>query len=212
MYPKYLSSQLPRIIRQTIGVMAIVAAFYSVASIILSQHWVTFLGDLSAFSLLSVSLIYLASESSLTRAGLDWVEAIVLSALFSNAFIQSYELIYHFSFLVYFNYFKWPLLDGDGIRYLVERSLTILPTALLRKHLSFGKLSAASLVLFAALWGTWILYGFPQYFSENSYYPIILEASDRYTTSILLNFGSKLVLAVFFISLLKLSSFKKNLK
>ena len=209
--PEHVGDEPPPMVRLLIDVVAAGAILYSVASIVLGQYWIACLGNISSFSLLALALIYLTAESSLTHAGLGRIEAMVLSVLFANGFLQSYEIIYHFSFPVYFNHFNPPFLDGDGIRYLIERFLSILPIALIRRQLSFGRLSLVSLLLFMVLWGIWILCGFPQYFAEDAFYPIIIRASDKYALSLMLNFGSKLVLAVFYISLLRLKSPLKDL-
>ncbi|MDQ1280502.1 MAG: hypothetical protein QG670_1765 [Thermoproteota archaeon] len=184
--------------------LAVGAIIFSVTSIILKQLWVAPLGNISSFSLLSLALIYLLSESSLIRAGLELVEAMVLSILFAFTYLQSYELIYHFSFPIYLNYFRLPILDGEGARYLIERLPAVLPIALMRKHMAFHRISAIFLLLFMTIWAIWLLYGFPQYFAQDTFYPTILKTSDQYILSLTLNFGSKLVLALFFISLLKL--------
>ena len=133
-------------------------------------------------------------------------DAVIFSILFCNAFLQSYELIYHFSYPVYFNYFMPPFLTGNDIRYLVLGFLPILPVFLMRKHLSFKKTSLVTLTVFVVIWVVWIMYGFPQYFSDEYFYPRILRTDDPYTLSMVLNFGSKVVLASFFTSLLKIGS------
>jgi hypothetical protein len=73
---------------------------------------------------------------------------------------------------------------------------------MLRRHLSFKKTSLAALVVFASIWIVWILYGFPQYFSNDYFYPRILKTDNPFATSLILNFSSKPILALFFISLL----------
>jgi hypothetical protein len=77
---------------------------------------------------------------------------------------------------------------------------------MLRKHLSFKKASIVALAVFASIWIVWIMYGFPQYFSSDYFYPRILKTDDPFTASLVLNFGSKPVLALFFVSLLDIGS------
>jgi hypothetical protein len=174
--------------------------------IFLRQYWIEPLGNMSPFSLGSAALVYLFSEKSLTEARTSWFDAIILSILYSNAFLQSYELIYHFSYPVYLNYFKPPFLSGENLRYLILGSLQILPVFMLRRHLSFKKASLVTLVAFASIWIIWILYGFPQYFSNDYFYPRILKTDDPFAASLVLNFSSKPILALFLISLLEVGS------
>jgi hypothetical protein len=93
-------------------------------------------------------------------------------------------------------------LNGEGIRYLLIEFLAICPIILMRKHLSFKKWTQALIIFFAAVWIVWILYGFPQYFVEGYFYPTILRTGNPFSLALTLNFGSKIILAMFFISLL----------
>ena len=174
--------------------------------IFLRQYWIISLGNISTFSLGSVALIYFLSEWSLTRTNMESLDSIILSILFTNVFLQSYELIYHFSFPIYLNYFKPPSLNGDEIRYVLVELLAICPILLIRTHLSFKILSIVLLTFFITIWIVWILYGFPQYFFEGYFYLTILKTGDPYTLALILNFGSKFILAMFFISLLDFGS------
>ncbi len=131
------------------------------------------------------------------------VESIVLAILFVNVFLQTYELIYHFTFPVYLNYFRLPFLNGDAIRYIVLEVIMLLPLLLVMKNLKMRRLSLMFVFIFAIVWAEWILCGFPQYFSVGYFYPVFLPAVDPYHLSLYLNFGSKVVLACFFASLLQ---------
>jgi len=42
------------------------------------------------------------------------------------------------------------------------------------------------------------MYGYPQYFSTDYFYPRIIKTDDPFTVSLMLNLGSKPVLALFF--------------
>ena len=190
----------------TLRLLSISAIILSTVMIVLRQYWIEPLGNMSTFSLGSVALVYLLSEKSLTEANTSWFDAIILSILYCNVFLQSYELLYHFSYPVYLNYFKPPFLSGEDFRYLILGSLPILPVFMLRKHLSFKKASIVALAVFASIWIVWIMYGFPQYFSSDYFYPRILKTDDPFTASLVLNFGSKPVLALFFVSLLDTGS------
>jgi hypothetical protein len=160
------------------------------------------LGGMSSVSLAAVSGLYLLTELHLSRNGTPIGQAVVLAILFANAFLQAYEITYHFTFPVYLNYFRFPFLNGDGIRFLFLDGIMLLPLVLIKKYLSLTRLTWLLLVIFLLVWGAWILYGFPQYFAEGYYFPRLLETSDPFHTSLYLNFGSKALLACFFASFL----------
>ncbi len=79
----------------------------------------------------------------------------------------------------------------------------VIPLILMRKDLSFKKTSAYALSAFVACWAIWMLFGFPQYFSSQYFIPPVLHSSDPYHLSIFLNYASKVILAIFFVTLLK---------
>jgi hypothetical protein len=191
-------------VRGVVNALALAALAYALSHLLFRQYWIAFFGNISAFSLGSVAIIYLLSEFSLLRTGLGWVETLVWPALYGYAYLQSYELIYHFSFPIYLNYFQLPILNGEGFRFLLERFLTIIPVVLIRKYLSYTKLTIGFLMIFVMIWIVWILYGFPQYFHEGYFYPQILRTNDAFAYSLMFNFSSKLVLAACFISLLNI--------
>ena len=190
-----LLSSLPRLIAWE----ALVA---SVILIVIGQFWVAAIEDISPVSLAAVSGLYLLMDSRLRKDSVRYGESFVLSILFANAFVQSFELIYHFTFPVYLNYFQPPFLSGDAIRYLVVEGTMLLPILLLRKHLRFGVLSAFFLLCFVATWTVWILYGFPQYFTNVFYFPRFLSSQDPFHLSLWLGYGSKAMLALSFGSML----------
>lgn len=182
--------------------VAAAAAFaISVILVALGQFWIATIGNVSPVTVASVSGLYLLMNSRLRRDGVSAGLSIVLSILFANVFAQTFEVIYHFTFPVYLNYFRAPYLNGDDIRYLGLEGTMLLPVLLVRRTLRFGKVSAGLLLCFAVTWGIWILYGFPQYFATATYYPQVLRSSDPFHLSLILNFGSKAMLAAFFGSL-----------
>ncbi len=170
----------------------------SVILVALGQFWLSIIEDASPVSTGAVSGLYLLTDSRLRRDGVSQGESIILSVLFANVFLQTFELIYHFTFPVYLNYFQPPFLGGDAVRYLALEGTMLLPVLLLRRHLHFGILSAGLLSCFVASWAVWILYGFPQYFTDAFYFPRLLSSQDSFHLSLLLNYGSKTILALFF--------------
>ena len=173
----------------------------SAVLVVLGQLWIAPLGGLSAISFggaCALSLIVYESLEHDTGKG----ECIVLGILFANVCLQTYEVVYHFAFPVYFNYFKPPFFVADDARYLAFEGVMLLPVFLVRKRLRFGPVSKILLASFAATFALWILFGFPQYFVEGYYYPTVLSTPDPFRLSLLLDFGSKAILVFFFASLL----------
>ena len=166
--------------------------------VVLGQFWVAIIEDVSPVSIAAVSGLYLLMDSRLRKDGVDLGESIVLSVLFANVFVQTYELIYHFTFPIYLNYFLPPFLNSDDVRYLVVEGTMLLPILLVRRHLRFGSLSSGLLLCFIASWAVWILYGFPQYFTNAFYFPRFLSSQDSFHLSLWLGYGSKAILALLF--------------
>ena len=181
--------------------MAFIALATSVGLAVLGQYWIAALGNISPFSTGAISGLYLLTESRLRRDGVSAGESIILSILFANVFAQTFEIVYHFTFPVYLNYFRPPFFDGSDVRYLVLEGVMLVPVFLVKRHLRFGALSAGLLTCFLVAWTTWVLFGFPQYFTGSFYFPRFFVASDPYLLSLYLNFGSKTILALFFASL-----------
>jgi hypothetical protein len=177
--------------------LALSAMVFSLFKIGTREYWVDNVGGVSAFTLGCVSGLYLLSENTLTK-NLHTPDSVILSILYAASFVTSYEVIYHFTFPVYLNYLHPPFLGGQEIRYLVTNGVIILPVFLMTKHLKVKRTGLILLTAFVATWTTWILYGFPQYFANDYYYPIFLKTEDPYTLSLTLNFGSKVLLAAFF--------------
>jgi hypothetical protein len=136
------------------------------------------------------------------------IDSIIFGILFPAAFLSTYEIIYHFSFLPSPTSSILSQLGAD-LRYLATEGVVILPLILLRKSLVFRRISGALLIIFGAIWIVWLLYGFPQYYISGMPYPPVLKTSDPWHTSLFYNFGSKTVLAVFFASILKMSYAKE---
>ncbi len=186
------------LLARTLRLAAWLTLVASAILVALGQLWLAVIENTSPVSTGAVSGLYLLMDSRLRKDGVNQGESIILSILFANVFAQTFELIYHFTFPVYLNYFHPPFLTGDSIRYLALEGTMLLPILLLRKHLRFGVLSAGLLSCFVASWAVWILYGFPQYFTDVFYFPRLLSSQDPFHLSLWLNYGSKAILALFF--------------
>jgi hypothetical protein len=180
---------------------AVVVSLYYI--LVLRYYWIAWLNGVSPFSLLSISLIYMASVRS-NESALGASRTIVYSALYCVAFLFSYEIVYHFTWPVYLDYFHYSYgVDLSNLEYLVlGLPLVFVPLYLMRDRIRFTKISVGFALAFVAAWGVWILTGFPQYFTLGTfYYPPIIPISNYWNASLILNFGSKLILAGLFFSM-----------
>lgn len=193
--------QIVKVLSDLLRIGAFVGLAVSLVLIILGQYWIAPLGGVTSFSIAAFSGLYLVMNRRLSKDGVSKGLSIVLSILYVNVFVQAFELVYHFTFPVYFYYFRPPFFGGNDVRYLLLEVIMILPIFLVRKQLRFGLLSKVFAIAFVGVWTIWILFGFPQYFSNSLYYPQILTSPDPYRLSLSLNFGSKSLLAFFFGSL-----------
>ncbi len=185
-----------------IGALLAIALFvYMTAKQQYQVHW---LGDVSPFTLALVAVLFILAERSLSYSGAGRTDAVLAAVLFAFACIQTYELVYHFTFPVYLNYFEPPYINGTQIRVLILTVLTILPVLLFRKYLSFKWMSAVLLAAFITLWTLWILYGFPQCRVTGTYYLPLLETTDTCGLAVGMTFTCKTILAAFYVSLLPL--------
>ena len=179
---------------------AALVSFYYI--LVLRYYWITWLNGMSPFSLLSISLIYTASVRN-NEGTLGASRTIIYSGLYCGAFLLSYEIVYHFTWPVYLDYFHYPYgVNLTNLEYLALRlPLVIVPLYLMRDSVRIARVSVGLALAFVVTWTVWILTGFPQYFTLGTlYYQPIISISDYWNASLVLNFGSKLVLAGFFLS------------
>jgi len=184
-------------------VAAFVVLLASLALTFEGKLWVSQLGDVSSISLASVSAIYVLSQYRFTTGGYTELKSMILGVLFANAFLQVYELIYGLTFALSGALSGAPSVSGAELRTFLLWVIMISPILLVHEHLRFTRTSAALLALLGAVWVVWILYGFPQYYYSGYAFSQILTTSDPFQLSLWLNFGSKALLAVLFVSLLE---------
>ena len=176
------------------NIAALVLFVYAVVMTAIGRFWISQLGDFSSVGLASVCILYIMGGKKFREEGLSPGKSIVLALLFGNAFLQSYEIIYNLSFL--------PAITGDEVRAIVLLLVMLSPLFLMREYLRFNaRTSLPLLVMFAATWAIWVLFGFPQYYTPGYRFPRFLSSSDPYSLSLLLNYGTKAILASFFASL-----------
>lgn len=190
------------VLERGVRAIAVLALLYSLSLIPSQEFWIAPLGGTSPFSLGSASVIYLLSQYQFARDGRRKLDSVILGVLFANAFLETYEIIYHFTFPVYS--LQYPFLQGTDVKFLIVELTMVLPLLLMRKELSFKKVSACTLGLFLLSMLVWVLFGFPQYFSNVYYFQPVLHTGDPYHLALALNYGSKVILAAFFLTLLKI--------
>jgi hypothetical protein len=176
------------------------------ASLVLTLEgrlWVSQVGNVSSISVGSVSIIYALSQYRFRSVGYTEIKSIVLGVLFANAFLQCYEVIYGLTFGLSAVLSDPPTVTGTDVRTFILWIIMISPIILVHEHLRFKRTSTALLSLVGAVWILWILFGYPQYYYSGYAFAQVLKTSDPFHLSLWLNFGSKALLAVFFVSLLE---------
>jgi len=191
--------------------LALLCLLYSVYLIAIKEElWVTLFGNVSSVTVGCVSAIILFSEYCFSyHQKMGVINSMVFSVLLAAAFVWSYELIYYLSFPGSWNFASITIISqlGSTLRTIATFGIYLLPMVPLRNKLTLRRTSVVLGAIFCGMWILWILYGFPQYYLANyltsSIYPKTIVSSDPYRTSLVFNFGSKAVLGVFFISMLK---------
>lgn len=184
-------------------VAALVAFLVSLTMIAWGQPWFVALGYVSWTSVGSVGVIYALAQFRFKGAGYTGMKSMVLGILFANAFLQCYEVAYGFTFGLAALVNDPLTVTGLDIRQLMLWLIMIAPVLLVYDQLRFKRTSALLLALTGAVWALWILYGFPQYYYSGYSFAQVLRTSDPYHASLWLNFGSKALMAAFFVSLLE---------
>jgi len=183
--------------------LAVGALVAAVALTIEGQFLVGPLGYVSSISLGSVAAIYALGQYRFQDSGYPSAKSVVLALLFANAFLQSYELVYGLTFGLGYFMTGHIVVTGPELRSFLLWAVLISPVVLVRETLRPTSASWFLLLLAVSIWFVWILYGYPQYYLSSYAFARVLTTSDPYQTSLWLNFGSKVVIALFFISLLE---------
>ena len=128
--------------------VALLTLLYSVYLIVIrDQFWVAILGYVASVTIGCVGAIILISEYCFSRyRHMDRINAMVFSVLFAAAFVWSYEIIYNISFPQGWNLASVASISqlGDGLRTIAVAGIQLLPIILLRKKLSFGRMSCCT--------------------------------------------------------------------
>jgi hypothetical protein len=148
------------------------------------------------------SLVFLGTGILLARRSVPDVETFSIALATTLSAIWFYELIYHYSFTVYFNYFRYPFFDFNDTNTLVlEGAASLLVLVGYRYFKVKGNYYFGFLILvFSSLYAAWLLIGFPQY-DGTFQLPRLIQVSNPIVAGSLLNRLSKLFLCLSWVSL-----------
>lgn len=199
-------TDLDRLLHWPVMVSYVAALVVFVIALILTylgDLWVWALGGVSSISVGSVAVLYAFCQYRFRSAGFSEFLSVVIALLFANVFLQVYEVVYGLSFGLAAVVDDPVAVTGTDVRTFALWMLMILPVFLFYDRLRFTRWSAIALVLTGLFWVVWILYGFPQYYYSGYAFHQYLKTSDPFHLSLWLNFGTKAILGVFFLSLLE---------
>jgi hypothetical protein len=187
----------------TAGAGLILLALSAYAGVLLleGRFWTPFFGAQSS-SVIFFSLVFLGVGALLARRGVPDVEAFSTALATTLSSIWLYELIYHYSFASYFDYFHYPFFDANDTNTLLLDGATSLLVLVGYKHIKVrGNYCFGLLILaFSALYAGWLLIGFPQYTGAFEL-PQFIKVDNPFLIGYLLNRLSKLSLCLAWVAL-----------
>jgi hypothetical protein len=160
-------------------------------------YWSSFFGAQSS-SAIFFSLVFVGVAVQLPKRRLSDLETFSIALATTLSAIWFYELIYHYSFIGYFNYFQFPFFRfSDANTLLMDGALSLL-IVVGHKYIRLRRnyLLWLSMSLFVILYGTWLLLGFPQYADRTFQLPIVIVVEDPFAAAFLLGRFSKLFLCI----------------
>ncbi|MDV3244457.1 MAG: hypothetical protein LYZ66_04685 [Nitrososphaerales archaeon] len=187
----------------TSSVAAVLLAFSSYGALLTAEgrSWTLFF-DAQSSSVIFFSVVFLGVAIILARRNVSDVEVFSIALATTISAIWFYELIYHYSFITYFNYFRYPYFDFNDTRTLLsEGALSLLVLVgykhqRVRQNYYFGGLITA----FATIYSGWLLIGFPQ-LDGTFQLPRFIQVDDPVFVGYLLNRFSKLFLCLSWVAL-----------
>jgi hypothetical protein len=183
------------------GALMLALSVYGLVLLLEGDFWTSFFGAQSS-SVVFFSLVFLGVGTLLARRRVPDMETFSIALSTTLSTIWLYEFIYHYSFISYFNYFRYPYFDfNDTNTFLLEGAASLL-ILVGYKHIRvkgnyyFG----LSILLFSLLYAGWLLIGFPQY-DGTFQLPRFIQVGDPFFLGSLLNRLSKLLLCLSWVSL-----------
>ncbi len=183
------------------GVLLLALSVYAFVLLLEGDFWTSVFGAQSS-SVIFFSVVFLGVGILLARRHVPDVETFSIALATTISVIWLYEFIYHYSFISYFNYFRYPYFDFNDTNTLLLEGAASLLVLVGYKYIKvkgnyyFG----LSILVFSVLYASWLLIGFPQY-DETFQLPRFIHASDPFFVGSLLNRLSKLFLCLSWVSL-----------
>ena len=166
----------------------------------------SFLDFPSSIAIIMAGFVFIGALSNFEHKTNYRVRGIILSILMVFLSIFSFEVIYHFSFPVYLNYFKFPYIGLSSWNFVIITLILGISLSILKikNYILLDKTAKILIVLFILIWSFWILNGFPQYFKlGTTYYPTIINIGiqNSYIEILLINFISKIIFMLIFVAI-----------
>ena len=179
------------------------AFYYLVRWLALGDEYIYELKWIWAPTIVILSLTYVVISLVLTRRGVVDLDVFIVSFTSVISLMYFYELIYHYSFPVYLNYFRPPFIDLSDLRTGVTLGISAILIVVGHKYLRIrGNYPfLISVLIFVGLWIFWLGIGFPQKFSEELFFPRFLPIDNAQSFAWSLNILTKIVLAVSYLLL-----------
>jgi hypothetical protein len=175
------------------------------------DFWTPFFGAQSS-SVIFFSLVFFGVGILLAKRRVSDIETFSIALSTTLSAIWLYELIYHYSFISYFNYFRYPYFDFNDTNSLLLDGATSLLVLVGYRYIKVrGNYYFGFLVLvFSALYAGWLLIGFPQYDGTFQLQRFI-QVDNPFLVGYLLNRFSKLFLCLAWVSLYSRSTARQAL-
>jgi hypothetical protein len=160
-------------------------------------YWSSFFGAQSS-SVIFFSLVFVGVAVQLSKRMVPDLETFSIALATTLSAIWFYELIYHYSFISYFNYFRFPYFQfSDANTLVMDCALSLLIVAG-HRHMRLRRnyLLWISISLFMILYGFWLIIGFPQYADRTFQLPVLIAVEDPFGTAFFLGRISKLSLCI----------------
>jgi hypothetical protein len=183
------------------GGLLLALSVYAFALLLEGDPWTSLFGAQSS-SVIFFSLVFLGVGVLLARRGVPDAETFSIALATTLSAIWLYEFIYHYSFISYFNYFRYPYFDFNDTNTLLLEGAASLLVLVGHRYIRVkgNHYFGLSILLFSALYAGWLLIGFPQYDGTFGL-PRFVQVGDPFFLGYLLNRLSKLLLCLSWVSL-----------
>jgi hypothetical protein len=165
-------------------------------------YWSPFFRAQSS-SAIFFSVVFVGVAVQLARRSVPDLETFSIALATTISAIWLYELVYHYSFVGYFNNFRYPFFQfSDANTLLVDGALSLL-VIVGHNYIKLNRnyLFWSFILIFGILYATWLLLGFPQYVDRTFQLPRLIVVADPFSAAFILNRLSKLSLCISWIFL-----------